>query len=119
MSILTYHVSVLQKPLVWLQGEIKTPPFSLSARIEVGMLLRRLQRGESLSMPGSRPMPAIGRNCHELRVTDKNRNWRIVYRIYPDAIVIGEIFAKTSQQTPISVIDNCRRRFTQYDRDLK
>jgi hypothetical protein len=30
------------KPLVWLRGEIKTPPFSAAARIEAGFLLRRL-----------------------------------------------------------------------------
>jgi hypothetical protein len=29
------------KPLVWLHGEVKTPPFSKSARIEAGFLLRR------------------------------------------------------------------------------
>ena len=34
------------KPLAWLHGEIKTPPFSADARLEAGVLLRRLQRGE-------------------------------------------------------------------------
>ena len=43
------------RPLAWLHGEIKTPPFSAAARIEAGVLLRRLQRGESLAMPHSRP----------------------------------------------------------------
>lgn len=41
-------------------GELKTPPMSSDARVEGGMLLRRLQRGETLSMPESRPMPTIG-----------------------------------------------------------
>lgn len=39
------------EPLVWLHGEVKTPPFSAAARLEVGVLLRRLQRGERVSMP--------------------------------------------------------------------
>jgi hypothetical protein len=39
------------KPLVWLHGEVKTPPFSAAARLEVGVLLRRLQRGERVSTP--------------------------------------------------------------------
>jgi len=39
------------KPLAWLHGEIKTPPFSTAARVEAGVLLRRLQRDESLAMP--------------------------------------------------------------------
>jgi len=66
------------KPLVWLHGEIKTPPFSAAARLEAGVLLRLLQRGERLAMPASRPMPAIGPRCHELRIVDENVTWRIV-----------------------------------------
>ena len=53
----------VDKPLVWLGAEIKTPPLSARARVEVGVQLRRLQHGESLGMPHSRPMPAIGRNA--------------------------------------------------------
>jgi hypothetical protein len=41
------------KPLVWLHGEVKTPPLSTEARIEFGVLLRRLQNGERLSLPES------------------------------------------------------------------
>ena len=44
------------KALVWLYGEVRTPPFSTEARREVGYLLRLLQQGEALSMPHSRPM---------------------------------------------------------------
>ncbi len=54
------------KPLLWLHGEVKTPPFSSAARIEAGVLLRRLQRGEAIALPHSRPMPDIGKACHEL-----------------------------------------------------
>jgi hypothetical protein len=59
------------KPLVWLSGEVKTPPFSQAARLEVGYLLRALQRGDKLSMPLFRPMPSIGPRCHELRIVDE------------------------------------------------
>src|SRR5438552_14885992 len=83
-----------EKPLVWLHGQIKTPPFSQEARIEAGYLLGRLQQGENLRLPHSRPMPSIGRRCHELRVLDKGQDWRIVYRIGADAIVILEVFGK-------------------------
>ncbi len=103
------------KPLVWLQGEIKTPPFSGAARLEAGMLLRQLQDGEPLGMPHSRPMPSIGPRCHELRVRDEDQNWRIVYRFDTDAIVIVTVFAKAAQQTPKRVIDDCRRRLWAYD----
>ena len=62
------------KPIVWLRGEVKTPPFSKEARIEAGYLLRLLQRGETLGLPHSRPMPAIGPWCHELRINDAVRD---------------------------------------------
>jgi phage-related protein len=107
-----------EKPLVWLHGEVKTPPFSTEARIEAGVLLRRLQRGEQLSLPHSRPMPDIARRCHELRIRDEEQTWRIMYRIDPDAIVILEVFSKKSQQTPNRVMEVCRQRLRAYD-DLK
>ncbi len=98
------------KPLAWLHGEIKTPPFSADARVEAGVLLRRLQRGESIGMPHSRPMPAIGNGCHELRVPDAGRTWRNLYCIRTDAIVILEVFAKTTTKTPKSVVKACGKR---------
>jgi phage-related protein len=107
------------KPLVWLEGEVKTPPFTKEARIEAGMLLRRLQQGENPGLPHSRPMPSIGPRCHELRIQDKNSTWRIIYRIDRDAIIIGEVFNKKSQKTPKEVIDNCKRRYKRYDEATK
>jgi len=104
----------LDKPLVWLHGEVKTPPFSADARIEAGVLLRRLQRGENILLPHSRPMPSIGKACHELRVQDELKTWRIVYHIDTDAIVILEVFSKTTQQTPKLVIDTCKARLRRY-----
>lgn len=87
------------KPLVWLHGEVKTPPVSAEARVEAGGLLRRLQGGERLSLPQSRRMPSIGPRCHELRIPDADVTWRLVYRLNPDAIVIAEVFSKKTQAT--------------------
>jgi|SRR6516164_6448391 phage-related protein len=103
------------KPLVWLSTEIKSPPFSPKARIEAGVLLRRLQRGELLALPHSRPMTSIGRRRHELRIVDKENAWRIVYRIDPDAIVVVEVLSKKSPKTPPSVIARSRERLRPYD----
>ncbi len=103
------------KPLVWLHGEIHTPPFSSEARVEAGVLLRRLQRGERLSLPHSRPMPGVGARCHELRVVDRDATWRVVYRTDEDAIVVLAVFSKKTKATPKAVIDVCRRRLAEYD----
>lgn len=107
------------KPLVWLHGAVKTPPFSSSARLEAGFLLRKLQLGEMLMMPHSRPMPVIGARCHELRINDGNRTWRIVYRVEPDAIVILEVFGKKTSKTPRGVIEICQDRLQAYIRESK
>lgn len=103
------------KPLIWLSGEVKTPPFSRDARIEAGFLLRKLQEGENLSMPFSRPMPSIGAHCHELRIKDEDKQWRIIYRIDEDVILILDVFNKTANKTPSPVIERCKKRLHYYD----
>jgi phage-related protein len=117
MSDMTYSqiVPSVDKPLVWLEGEIKTPPFSQGARLEAGYLLRRLQQGQMLGMPHSRPLPSIGPRCHELRINDERATWRIVYRIDADAIIILDVFSKKNRTTPKAAIDACKRRLRDYD----
>lgn len=103
------------KELVWLSGEVKTPPFSQKARIEAGYSLRKLQQGEMIGLPLSRPMPTIGKHCHELRIVDENVTWRIIYRIDSDAIIILEVFSKKTRETPKNIIEICQKRLKQYD----
>jgi len=64
-------------------------------------------------------MPSIGTRCHELRINDENRKWRIIYRIYSDAILILEVFEKKTSKTPKSIIDICKQRIKRYDTDAK
>lgn len=79
------------------------------------MCLRKLQRGMTLSMPISRPMPTIGARCAELRIVDANKTWRIVYRVDADAVLVAAVFVKKTQATPKSVIDVCKQRLRDYD----
>jgi phage-related protein len=103
------------KKLVWLSSLLATPPLSQEARVEAGYLLRRIQSGENIGMPHSRPMPTIGKGCHELRINDKNTIWRIFYRIDSDFIVIPHWTTKKTQKTSQSDINLCQSRLTQYD----
>jgi len=112
-------MSPQDKPLVWMHGEITTPPFSANARIEAGYLLRQVQKGLKLSLPQSRPMPSIGDRCHELRINDENLTWRIIYRIYTDAILILEVFEKKTSKTPKSILEVCKQRIKLYQADVK
>jgi phage-related protein len=105
----------VRKDVAWLHGDVKTPPFSTEARREAGYSIRERQDGRLLELPHSRPMPSIGPGVHELRIRDVSANWRIIYRIDADAIVIGEVFDKKTSATPKPVIDVCKARFAQYD----
>ena len=117
MSLTTYTVTMTidRKPVIWVYGELKSPPVSSAARIEAGYLLGLVQEGVSLGMPQSRPMPQIGSRCHELRVRDENTNWRIIYRIDDRAILVVDIFRKKTATTPKRVIEACKKRLRAYD----
>jgi phage-related protein len=107
------------RPLVWLHGAVKTPPFGLAARMEAGLLLRRLQDGEIPAFPHSRPLPGIGPRCRELRVHDRSLSWRIIVAVEPDAIVVLEVFAKRTRAIPQEVLETCRRRLGRYLQAVK
>ena len=107
------------KPIVWLHGEIKTPPFTKEGRQEAGMLLRLLQNGERLKMPHAEQLPSVGPRCGALRIRDSEHHWRIMYRIDPDAVVIGDVYSKKTRTIPNVVIERCKRRFSQYDEAAK
>lgn len=103
------------KPLVMLHGEIKSPPFSPEARHKAGEMLRHIQKGGFLELPHSRPMPSIGARCHELRILDNDKSWRIIYRIDNEAVVVVDVFRKTTMATPLHIINACKHRLRVYD----
>ena len=74
-----------------------------------------LQFGFNLSLPQSRPMTSIGIHCHELRIHDENKIWRLFYRVDADAIVVILWTEKKTNKTPDEVIDLCRKRLKFYD----
>lgn len=104
-----------RKPVVWLHGEVKTPPFTSEGRLEAGMLLRLLQEGERLGMPQAEPLADVGPRCGALRVRDAEHNWRIMYRIDSDAVLVVEVYPKKTRTIPDEVIERCKKRLKQYD----
>jgi len=81
----------------------------------MGFLLRRLQDGDKLALPQSRPMPSIGKACHELRVNDQNKTWRLFYFLDTEAIVILEVDEKKTQETPKATLAICQQRKKSYE----
>jgi len=105
---------MIRKNIVWLYGDIRTPPFSKEARIEAGFFLGLLQNGELLGFPHSRPLREIGKHCHELRILDAQHSWRIVYHVASEAIVILEVFDKKSNRIPHRIMEVCKNRLERY-----
>lgn len=58
---------------------------------------------------------AIGPRCAELRVRDAEHNWRIVYRVDDDAVIVVVVLPKKTQRLPDEIVRQCRQRLRQYD----
>ena len=120
MSKRTYvEVPAWRRPVVFLAEKVKTPPLSEAARKEAGALLALVQEGEEVPFPSSRPLPAVGPRCHELRVQDEDVTWRIIYRTDPTMVVVPTLFAKKTRTLPRRIITLCRRRLADYDEQRK
>jgi phage-related protein len=59
-------------------------------------------------------MPSIGSQCYELRIRDGDHQWRIMLFVDDDAIVILDVFRKTTRATPTTVITTCKARLWRY-----
>lgn len=66
-------------------------------------------------MPQAEPLPIIGPRCGALRIRDADQNWRIVYRLDPDAVLVVAVYAKKTRTVPQDVVERCRKRLTAYD----
>ena len=108
-----------RKGVMFIHGEIKTPPFSEIARHEAGELLGRLQDGELVRMPSSEPLPIVGNRCGALRIRDAQHNWRIMYRVDPTVVLVVDVYDKKTQKIPDEVIDRCKKRLQNYDEKRK
>jgi phage-related protein len=83
------------------------------------MLLRLLQEGETLAMPLAEPLPDVGARCGALRIRDAEHNWRIVYRIDADAVLILDVYPKKTRKIPDEVMHRCKERMKRYDATVR
>ncbi|HET9768307.1 MAG TPA: type II toxin-antitoxin system RelE/ParE family toxin [Thermoanaerobaculia bacterium] len=100
------------KELVWAPGAeyISTPPMPIAVRRRAGYLLRMVQDGYSIGMPESRPMPSVGAGCHELRLSADRTEWRVIYYLDVDVVLVLGVFKKTTRRTPRQLIETFARR---------
>lgn len=88
-------------------------------REDLADVLARLDAGQPLSMPLSRPMPGIGQGVHELRLRDRSGAYRVVYALVVLGIVhVLHAFKKTTRSTPQRNLDLARRRLSEIEQRL-
>ena len=83
-------------------------------RKAIGEALRDLQKGVSLGMPLSRPMPRVASGVYELRVRSKTTAIRVFYFMkLAEAILVFHAFRKKTQQTPKRELAIGRQRLSE------
>ena len=88
----------------------KIEEFPEEIRGDLADALARLDSGQTLTMPLSRPMPGIGAGVHELRL--KNRSSACALTTQGTVHVI-HAFKKTAQSTPRRNLELARKRLTE------
>jgi len=75
--------------------------FPKDVRRELGKAIFDLQKGAVLSMPISRPMPAVAPGVEELRIRDRTGIYRAFYHARtPRGVLVFHAFMKKSRTTP-------------------
>lgn len=75
--------------------------FPKEVRTRLGRGLFRLQMGERIGMPNSRPMPAVAVGVSELRVRAEDGTFRAFYYTASSrGVLVFHAFVKKTQRTP-------------------
>ena len=85
--------------------------FPKEVRIRLGRGLFRMQLGERIGMPNSRPMPAVVPGGSELRVRGEHGIFRVFYyTASPLGVLVFHAFVKKTQRTPPLEMELARKR---------
>jgi phage-related protein len=91
----------------------------LEIKKELGSVLTRLQKGESIGMPDVRPMPDIGPQVSEIRISDKSGSYRALYATRTEfGILLFHAFQKKSHKTPEREKKSARTRLAAFLKEL-
>ena len=85
--------------------------FPKAVRVRLGRGLFRLQMGEQLAMPNSRPMPGIAAGVAELRVAGEDGTFRAFYYVASkQGVLVFHALVKKTRRTPPLEIELARKR---------
>jgi phage-related protein len=92
----------------------------LEVRKELGSVLTRLQKGESIGMPDMRPMPILGQQAAEIRIADRSGAFRALIAVRTKfGILLFHAFRKKSRKTPAREIRTVRQRLEAFLKELE
>lgn len=96
------------------ERELKDAPKNVL--IDVFALFDDLAAGKKLSMPVSRPLPSIGKNLHELRLSGRAGEYRVFYVVkVSDAIYVIHATSKKKQAIDRQTADLLKQRMRSLD----
>jgi phage-related protein len=85
--------------------------FPEDVRRELGKAIFDLQKGAKLSMPLSKPMPAVAPGVEELRIRQRSGAYRVFYYTrLAESVLIFHAFVKKTQKTPMHEIILAKQR---------
>lgn len=101
-----------------IRGVIRSWPAAIKK--ELGAILTRLQKGESIGMPDVRRMPAVGSGASEIRIADRSGSYRTFHVVHSrQGVLVFHAFTKKTQRTPDREIDAGRTRLKLFLLDLE
>lgn len=95
------------KEVVWhVKALEQLRKFPEDIKKDVGYLIHRLQMGDKLNAPYSKPIKSVEIGVNELRVKDASGAYRVFYYLKTsEGIIIFHAFKKKSQKTPKKEIE--------------
>jgi len=102
----------MAKKVVWNKHSLSfVRGLSVELKKEIGFLLNKLQLGEILKEPNSKPMKFIHPKGFELRIKDSSNAIRVIYVLFEkEIILIPHAFRKKSRSTPLKEIKLAKQR---------
>jgi phage-related protein len=92
----------------------------IEVRKDLGAILTKLQKGETVGYPDTKPMSVVAKGVFEIRLKDASGIFRAFYLIKTEhGIVVFHSFKKKSQKTPKHEIETARSRLHTYLEELK
>ncbi len=91
----------------------------VEVRKELGSVLTRLQKGESIGMPDVRPMSSVGQQVSEIRISEASGSYRALFAVRTKyGILLFHAFQKRSRKTHAREINTARRRLEAFLKEL-